>query len=292
MFWDPNGLHRYTIIVRSFAPFEHFGFGFVGDKRGFSLSDDVTSRIELRIIFDTDTREIIRVAALPSSSEFLPLSRLLNAPIKVGGENFGEATIKDLGPEAFSLRFYVHGKNHFTPSLISPSIDVHGFLLFSNYGGDFFNIFTNVTGDAFPSAEVIIEDNSGQRIFLNAHTAIEVTDKFLPLATGPFTSLWLDNNRPMGQDMEFRVDTDSKGNFTTIIKGTKINFGDGEMIYNSFFTVKEWNYLFERNRFETPIIERFILDSQPRLVPEENKLIDRIDRWLMQLIQDIYLINL
>ena len=57
-FADPDGAYPIIINVRSFAPFESFGFNnWLGDHRGFTTSSRVTSRLRQETTYETTTSE-------------------------------------------------------------------------------------------------------------------------------------------------------------------------------------------------------------------------------------------
>jgi len=146
-------------------------------------------------------------------------------------------------------------------------------------------------GDAFPSCEVILEDPSGQRIFLGAHVAKAVTGKSYPLFTGPLTSLWFKNARSMGEPLNLFVSIDENGNFSKIEKQDVVE-QDGYMteVYQPFGII-EWNYLFERCRFEDPILERYIIDDSPLLIPNNQTAYERIIRRIDKVSRDIFIMD-
>lgn len=80
----------------------------------------------------------------------------------------------------------------------------------------------SMSGDQFPAAEVIIGDNSGQRLIVGGSAAVGGS------IGGPTTMLPGNNQRPMmRQSMQIR--TDSKGNFLNV----RYNGG--------IYSLKAWN---------------------------------------------------
>lgn len=223
LYIDPTGLFPYTIHGRSFAPFKEFGGGFHGDSRGWSTQlgkseksdgSGVTSRMQLRFIVDPARGALTGAYAWSD-----PNSHWLF------GTETGRtrATISDLKTES-------QGKSTRTSTFktvmaanlpLTPSADIDITTYFSiteNLEAGILDISVRQTGDKFPSAETLIGDKSGQRLFIGVSPAVG----------GPYSSLPGDAQRFM-MKAEFSVHIDGSGNFTKVQQGS------------SSYTVDEWN---------------------------------------------------
>ena len=118
-----------------------------------------------------------------------------------------------------SLDFKHSAKDPITPSLVTPDLDVQASLnITEDLDNGILNVTGEFTGDAFPSTEAFITDQSGKtNLLLGAHKE-----------KGGLEKLFGENKRPTFS-VNMQVNIDSKGNFTGVTQGDKT------------YTVQEWN---------------------------------------------------
>jgi len=80
-FIDPDGMWPYPLTTRSFAPFPTFGGGFSGDSRGYSTSQNVTSRLSHSYVMNTDNHTYTNYGATSSPSSH-PYLGTATAPLR------------------------------------------------------------------------------------------------------------------------------------------------------------------------------------------------------------------
>ena len=118
-----------------------------------------------------------------------------------------------------SLDFKHSAKDPITPSLVTPDLDVQASLnITEDLDNGILNVTGEFTGDAFPSTEAFITNQSGKtNLLLGAHKE-----------KGGLEKLFGENKRPTFS-VNMQVNIDSKGNFTGVTQGDKT------------YTVQEWN---------------------------------------------------
>lgn len=143
---------KFKLIVRVFAPFKVFGLAFHGDNRGPTTSSCATARIHAFIEFDPAEGTIGPPMAYadPSYVAGTSITRTATPQIRVSG-------IKT--PGGLFIQLDGTGAN---PLLPSPDID---FRLRMNVSvaAQRLNLSAALTGDRFPSFEVMIQDAAGKR---------------------------------------------------------------------------------------------------------------------------------
>jgi hypothetical protein len=111
---------------------------------------------------------------------------------------------------SLSLDFKHSAKDPITPGFVTPDLDVQANLsITENLKGGFINVKGTFTGDAFPSTEAFITDQSGTRLLIGAHKE-----------QGGLSKLFGENKRPTFS-VNMQVNIDSKGNFTGVVQGDK-----------------------------------------------------------------------
>jgi hypothetical protein len=212
MNFDKDGAFPYSVHVRSFAPFETFGGGFGGDKRGYSTTlsnkelggqGGVTSRIQQAFIVDPTARTIS--GGTPWSDESThPIFGKKTATDDRGGANAiftggaGDATAVVGAKMAGHL-----------PLIPSADIDVNSMMRLTEKAG-VLNVDATMNGDKFPSAEMFIGDSKGTQIMV-------ITSGYLG---DPYSSLPGDNHLQMGSG-SFQVKLNDKGEFQSVLQGGK-----------------------------------------------------------------------
>ena len=97
---DPTGHFSYLISLRSFAPFDVFGFAYKGDNRGYSTRLRDTSRIEQHLAVDTEKSKISSVVLNNASHDIFGNEGQRSGTGGVSqeefsqGENLSEATFR------------------------------------------------------------------------------------------------------------------------------------------------------------------------------------------------------
>ncbi|WP_131431031.1 RHS repeat-associated core domain-containing protein, partial [Chryseobacterium formosense] len=234
-FIDPDGMWPYPVITRSFAPFPTFGGGFSGDRRGYSTSQNVTSRLSHSYVMNTDNHTYTNYGASssPSSHPYLGAATANN---DVGTISNAVYTTNKDGSTTTSWTAKMAGSNPLTPGGLTPDIDVTtNFSLTENKAAGILGISVKQTGDAFPSAETMIGDTAGNQLMVGVSPAVG----------NPIVNLFGDNNRPMMSN-NFTVTMDENGVFTGVQQGDKTySVGDWNKMYESSNTVKipEQQYL-------------------------------------------------
>lgn len=233
---DPDGAFPYTFHIRSFHPNATFGGGFMGDNRGFSNDPKSSARIAQRFTFDPTTGATsnkgfdnnFSMHPAGFASSFTPGS-LLPSSMFIGKETPGETHFDVTGGNgSFNISTGFFGKNPLTPGIVTPAIDVHSnFTVTEDLNNGILSIGAKITGDAFPSAEAFLTDQSGNSVFIGVSG----------LSGNVLQSLWGDNFRDM-IDANFNISIDKSGNFTGV------NVGDKS------FTLEEWNKQFETKSTE------------------------------------------
>jgi RHS repeat-associated protein len=196
---DPSGNVGVRIHMRSFAPFESFGFGFHGDNRGFSTRVDESSRIYTSFNFDTETNSI---------SEALSFSSSTSHSFGFEGKETSKYGIVSHGDG--SIDAYHRGGNPVTKEFplgeyLTPDINLQA-SFFIDEGSGYIDVSTVMFGDAFPNAETFITDGYGNSVMLNAFETEGSPN------LGPFEFLPGSNDRYMG-DSGHRIYFDESGRF-------------------------------------------------------------------------------
>jgi RHS repeat-associated protein len=196
-FIDPDGELPWPVHIRSFINAKSVGGGtFRGDGRGPSTKtaqQGSTSRVKSSFTVD---------------------------PAKGTATNL-QTDSDDISSSSnsVSLDFKHSAKDPITPSLVTPDLDVQASLnITEDLDNGILNVSGTFTGDAFPSTEAFITDQSGEtNLLLGAHKE-----------QGGIGKLFGENKRPTFS-VNMQVNIDSKGNFTGVTQGDKT------------YTVKEWN---------------------------------------------------
>jgi RHS repeat-associated protein len=247
-FIDPDGRYPYPIHIRSFAPFKEFGGYFAGDNRGFSTSQNATSRLAQSFIMNTDnhTYSGLQTSSSPSSHPILGTATASDDRGSIS--NFIYSNNKD-GSTKTSWTSSMAGHNPLVPG--SPDIDVKtNFSLTENKSAGTLGVSVTQTGDAFPSAETMIGDTKGNMLMIGVSPAIG----------NPYTSLPGDGNKSM-MSANFTVTMDGKGVFTGVVVGSGKNA--------TTYSVSDWNKMMQ----STPAVKQqptqnYLPDASGAPVPQ------------------------
>ncbi len=230
-FVDPSGLDaknyeqmgptqpwQFGLATRSFAPWERFGGGFEGDNRGFSMSFEATARIHQYSVYDLRSNAIstqtwsdqtVARGAVAKAMSYdawimppvLPGAKPKNPPYTATATPEGYARARQSGPAEVFIAQGFYGKN--PVAVVAPAIAVNtGILMRYNARSRVLEIFGDMRGDGFPSAEMFVVDSRGSRVSLTRFAT-----------TGTVMRLTDFGDRPMSS---FRVSItlDEHGNFT------------------------------------------------------------------------------
>jgi RHS repeat-associated protein len=226
---DPDGMWPFPINIRSFAPSNWFGGGFMGDgdKRGYTTSSTATSRLAQS--FTVDPRKgTISDLTTSSNASYHPSLGVAKANDDRGSITNLKTTENKDGSNTTSFTSNMSGHNPLVPG--SADIDVHtNFSLTENDKAGTLKVNAVQTGDAFPSAETMIGDTGGNQLFIGVSAA----------NGNPYISLPGDFKRPM-MEANFTIKMDSNGVFTGVQQGEKK------------YTITEWNKL-NQNK---PIVQK------------------------------------
>ncbi len=246
--------HEYEFQTRSFAPFKLFGGlplmgGYAGNNRGFETSEDVTSKMVQTIGVNVERQEItfqsvrpgdvsVGIGLFPALSGGLTFKHpefllRLGDPIFAASEQShptGSAILTRASPEEFRLSQNLAG---FLPLTRAADIDVHSEIDIKTITEETdssmrmlseLRISGRMFGDAFPNAEILMRDPSGQTIFLHG---FQTEGGKL----GPYWYLPGDNKRPMGE-FQRNILLDNRGNFLGVRSDDKL------------WTLRDWNAQF------------------------------------------------
>jgi RHS repeat-associated protein len=220
-FFDSDGEYPWPVHVRSFISTPTTGGGlFRGDGRGPSTtsSPDATSRVRSTFTVDPAKGTVTKPDAKSDLTVFYGVPP--NIPPKVEeGSPKASITNQNTSEGTVSFDFSHSGKDPITPEFVTPALDVHASLSFTeNLKNGTLTINGSITGDKFPSTEAFITDQSGKtQLFLGAKKE-----------DGGVSDLFGDNKKDLFS-VNMVVTFDAKGNFTGVKQGDKT------------YTVEEWN---------------------------------------------------
>ncbi|WP_243765890.1 RHS repeat domain-containing protein [Polaribacter cellanae] len=227
--FELEGLEKVSIHTRAFAPFKTFGGGFSGDgaDRGFTTSQNVTSRVKQSVGIDFNQSTPVVSGGLQTSDathhpilgEDTALSRDALKNVQIGETSTGAKQV--------SFQSEIEGANPLTPKALTPNIDVDGiFSISSNQETGVLSISANITGDNFPSTESFISDGKNS-VFIGVSA----------LKGSPFSSLKGEGGRKM-INTDLRINFNSDGIFQNVIyQGKQYNIQD----YNKLFETQNPN---------------------------------------------------
>ncbi|WP_231596112.1 RHS repeat domain-containing protein [Sphingobacterium endophyticum] len=214
-FIDPDGMRPWPIHVRSFIAASKVGAGhFRGDGRGPSTLDypAASSRVKSTFTVDPIQGTVTNSATASDPTVFYGFKYAdLYIPPTQKDPNPSLSITNVINSENSTFFEFKHSaKDPVTPGLITPDLDVQGKLsITENLKEGTLSINGAFSGDAFPSTEAFITDQSGARLLLGAHQE-----------EGGLRKLFGENNRPtFSVNMTVRLDGD--GNFKEVTSGKK-----------------------------------------------------------------------
>ena len=215
-FIDADGLFPYPVTVRSFAPTGSLsGTGFNDDARGYSTSNNVTSRITQTITIDPTAGTITR--ATPTSSDThwngIYVGNATDRSDEGGVDKIFSS--RNNGTDEVSIDEHYSGSNPAIP--FAPPIAVNSSITLTENDKDgYVDVSVSLSGKQFPATESKIDDSKGQSIFLTGSAA---TGSVMNLKKG---------EQPLSS-VSIRINIDNKGNFT------------GVTFNGKSYTVDAWN---------------------------------------------------
>ena len=208
-------MRPWPIHVRSFIAASKVGAGhFIGDGRGPSTLDypAASSRVKSTFTVDPIQGTVTNSATASDPTVFYGFKYAdLYIPPTQKDPNPSLSITNVINSENSTFLEFKHSaKDPVTPGLITPDLDVQGKLsITENLKEGTLSINGAFSGDAFPSTEAFITDQSGARLLLGAHKE-----------EGGLRKLFGENNRPtFSVNMTVRLDGD--GNFKEVTSGKK-----------------------------------------------------------------------
>lgn len=214
-FIDPDGMRPWPIHIRSFIAASKVGAGhFRGDGRGPSTSDYPLASSRVKSSFTVDpiqgTVSNSSTASDPTVFYGLKYADLYIPPTQKDPNPSLSITNVINSENSTFLEFKHSAKDPVTPGFITPDLDVQGKLsVTENLKEGTLSINGAFSGDAFPSTEAFITDQSGARLLLGAHKE-----------KGGLGKLFGENNRPTFS-VNMTVTLDNDGNFKEVTSGKK-----------------------------------------------------------------------
>ena len=230
LFVDPDGALPWPIHIRSFISANVVGprDSFKGDGRGASTksSPASTSRVESTFTVDPAKGTVTSSTSRSDETVFYPMRAIAGRegnqmPVAVSETPKPTSSISNVktSKNSVGLDFADSAKDPITPGLVTPDLDVQANLnITEDLDNGVLNVTGTFTGDAFPSTEAFITDQSGKtNLLLGAHKE-----------QGGISKLFGENKRPTFS-VNMQVNIDKNGNFTGVTQGDKT------------YTVKQWN---------------------------------------------------
>lgn len=248
-----EGLEKLKLNLTSFAPFDSFGGGFVGDgnNTGFALTQN-KFKLSATTFFDIQSQTVISSTKGVAKSEF-KLAKIYSGGIansetniransfKGGTLNFeafagNDAALQPLALAKIGSPLFSAIKEAVKDVEVEPlntNIDLRASLNFKRVGS-LLTITGKLSGDQFPSGQATLTDQKGQGLFLGVSPIN--TKNFLNKETAPFEMLGGKGNKTMGS-FNISIGLDGNDNFS----GTVIDNNTG----NKFDSLKDYNKSFE-----------------------------------------------
>ena len=181
----------YLVLIRRYAPFDSFGFGFEGDDRKCgSNSPYVTSRTVGIILFNMNGK--VYTYGNSSGSKFYGFGTWISEKI---GTHYSKVNSKISsiiqGNNSLSFTVHTEGANPLVP-VFAPDIDTYLDLTFK-INKKTIDIRGQVRGDTFPNAEILIVDGGHECKYDNASLLLFDYRTSGGKNSGPFTRLWGSN---------------------------------------------------------------------------------------------------
>lgn len=166
-----NTDNLYNVYIRSFAPPGSFeGFDYTDDGRGFSVSQNVTSRIrqQYQIIPDGVNPALATVALQSSPTHKISTNQSQTAAPTGNVQIYTKS--QNSGNNNVTVTSFYEGSNPFEP--VAPDIEVSTKITFSeNFQKTKLTVSVEASSKRFPALELFIGDTGGRRVFLTTEAA-------------------------------------------------------------------------------------------------------------------------
>jgi RHS repeat-associated protein len=216
----PAAGRQFELTFRTFAPFKQFGQGFNGNNRGYSSSLYASVKTAFRAILDTNSTVVTGDRAWSDETYhvFTPNRKLTETPqSELSALHYN--SVGDVS--GYSFDAHVTGANPY--SSFAPNIDLYvDMLIVENRHNGMLTVQGTVTGDNFPSTEVLISDARGRTVMLGVGF----------YQGSPYTSLPGKNHRPV-TSFAVHIALDERGHFQYVVSGTNT------------YGIDAWNAQFE-----------------------------------------------
>jgi hypothetical protein len=230
---DLDGLEKYIIYQRSFAPWRYFGAAFgnkySGDNRGFTIltSNDIHSKVSTAITLDLATTK----AAVTDALQHGNTTRYDESTGKV------EATAPNVVPLVLlwrpqkdgivtKVKTRLEGKAPFSPMPVmdfakaffnDPITWTATTTIENNISKGYINVKYSFYGKGFPALEAFVQDQKGTKIFIGIYESPAKSNIIDRLSGTEFY---------MAQTFLTKIVTDKAGNFL----GVSENIGGKEVV--------------------------------------------------------------
>ena len=168
-FFDVGGAFPYTFHIRSFAPPNSFlGTGFHDDNRGFSIEQNVTSRVKQEFTIDPSAQTYSGGKPISDPTFWNGLS-LTASP--TGGIYQPEFSSNYFGSSSATTISNFEASNPFFLG-VAPNIDVSSAIgITEDIAAGKLYLSIDLMSKQFPATESLIQDNAGNVIFLSGGAA-------------------------------------------------------------------------------------------------------------------------
>jgi RHS repeat-associated protein len=205
---DLDGLEKYRVVGRSFAPRGSFGASHfeskADDRTKFEIADymKVSARIHIEVGIDLDAWSISKKiqsqnTIVKGGSSWKVSQQEINAKPKGSKDD-----------KQMEIEGDYSAKNG---TEIGPGIDIQFDIKINNKYKDMVTVSTNLTGNIFPAQETMIFDEKGTGIFLGTSTA----------KGSPLTGVWGDGKENKLSKSTIAIATDDNGNFMGVYSQDK-----------------------------------------------------------------------
>jgi len=224
---DLDGLEKYIIHQRSFAPWEYFGdinlpfnhYRYSGDNRGFTIStsSDIHSKVTTAVSVDLSTAKatVIEARQQGQTSRFDSQTgeKLKTAPTVTPDV---ELYNPQQSGSNTTIRARIEGRAPLAPiaaldpvsSLIDQPIVWTGTTTIDNHTSEgYVNIHYTLLGKGFPAFESFIEDEHGTKLFMGIYSSPAKGNIFQTLSNPEIA---------IRRDFNVKAYTDKDGNFMGI----------------------------------------------------------------------------
>jgi len=233
---DLEGLEKYIITQRAFAPWKEFGklmphqkVLYEGDNRGFSLAGNASARVHHMMYLDLATQATYRQSQSWASSSTGPVN--FTGSVETRTASTRESTeVFTSGPNNTTITGAFRGVNPLTTGMpVNPEIYFQGGFAFNNsrLNEGIVDIRYKLVGKGFPAYESFIESQDGTKVFMGV---------LGPDNKGMITKLLGKGQVFSDYTLSFNVDAD--GNFLSIRGMTG---ADGEYHNLNNMSIDEWN---------------------------------------------------